>query len=115
MTDMSVKSLLTLAADLIAPEGHWTKGDWGKPSSRMCTEGAIYAAADSHPLVTITIGWGKARLACDFLVKHLPHASVPDKNPIADWNDAPERTQEEVVAKLREVATLAAKEIEPCS
>lgn len=68
-----------------------------------CALGAIYAVVptrftrarvDIEPLVDRATG---------LLVGHLGVHSV---NAIPDWNDAPERTQEEVVAALRAAARL---------
>lgn len=99
--------VLRAAADLIEPEGAWTQGHyWASPtldSSDMeepskvpddafcfCALGAIARAADEEP---------------DHACGHpAAEALKREVGPVHIWNDAPERTQAEVVAKLREVA-----------
>lgn len=98
---MSIADTLEAAAKLIEPEGAWTQGVWGDANSCMCAEGAIYAAVGRDPMrgrESIADGASK------FLAKLLP---FHDGNAIAHWNDAPERTQAEVVIKLREAAAKA--------
>lgn len=105
MAQLSVAEVLSRAADLIEPEGKWTQGclfrdaegkglrpsDSGK--SCFCMAGA---------LVQIGGPWASA---WNFLDDALP--KVGFGNRTGAWNDAPERTQAEVVAKLREAAELA--------
>lgn len=101
MTTLSVADVLDRAADLIEPEGAWTThvyedlGADGQPCS-FCVAGSVlhalglsYDDYDIPPGVSPTLlgfeTWGE----------------------VMDWNDRPDRTQAEVVAKLREAATLS--------
>lgn len=97
--------VLDRAADLIEPKGAWTQGVYAcdefgndlnpdgqwQPSPTAvcrCMYGAVaeIAQPNGYRCVPPSGSWG-----------------LPD----TDWNDAPERTQAEVVAKLREAAALA--------
>lgn len=97
----TVPEILRAAADLIEPEGAWTQGRLnifrnGQPVC-WCAMGAIIHASG-----------GCGRDAVSLIEADLPRSpSTEPLRPIAKWNDAPERTQAEVVAKLREAADLA--------
>lgn len=94
--------VLLAAADLIEPEGAWTQGELahdgdgreadplGEEATCWCVSGAIMRAQGDRFLATEKF-WPLERLIGLF--------------PL--WNDAPERTQSEVVAKLREAAALS--------
>lgn len=108
---MEVADVLERAADLIEPEGAWTQGSFARtvtgfpvgfdtPAAKcFCTRGAIMRVQNrgvydspaetffSNKVTRSTDGYVALRLV--------------------NWNDAPERTQSEVVAKLREAAALA--------
>src|SRR5688572_12664424 len=98
---MTPAEILNKAADLLEPKGAWTQGWFARDKSRChvavessaavcwCAAGAIERA--SPP----TLYWD----ALNALARVLPTS-------IAVWNDSPERTQAEVVAKLREAAAL---------
>lgn len=108
---MNVADILDKAADLIEPEGAWTQGASARNASGFdidgldrfysgdvddtpvcwCTAGAIYEA---------TSRWFFDDPAYGFFSKYIGDA-------VPSWNDAPERTQAEVVSKLREAAALA--------
>ncbi|RYG90143.1 MAG: hypothetical protein EON59_00755 [Alphaproteobacteria bacterium] len=104
----TVAEVLDAAADLIEPEGAWTKGAFardisGKDTSLFgyrgkavcwCLLGATQEAA----------GDDDDGVADHFFAQFLGAAA---QDGLACWNDAPERTQAEVVAKLREAAELA--------
>lgn len=120
MTDLSVADVLDRAADLIEPEGAWTQGESARDAKGAplpkgsepgavcwCVLGAIGKVV-GHPA---NILFGKAQKA---LGSVLPDDITPmydadgDELPVeASWNDSPFRTQAEVVAKLREAASLA--------
>jgi len=100
---LTVADVLDRAADLIEPEGAWTQredarsknGRYVEPLSRdavsFCMWGAIERAAGlTSPMVALNVVGGLVPLGL-----------------IAGFNDAPERTQPEVVAKLREAAAKA--------
>lgn len=102
---MSPAEVLRKAADLIEPEGAWTQGhgardEDGAPITSSseaavcwCAFGAIW-----HAQGRMIIGETPAEAA---LGKVIGGARIDD------WNDAPGRTQAEVVAALRKAADLA--------
>lgn len=103
---MTIADILDRAADLIEPEGKWTQGELargksGKPvrtrraATCFCIMGAINAAS----------GEIDRPLSDEFVSVLTP--LLPTHDPIWIWNDAPERTQPEAVAKLREAANVA--------
>ena len=97
MSELSVADVLERAADLIEPEGKWTQGKYGSHDSCMCAKGAIYHVG----------AWDeRADEALEAVYAILPSTGIISDRLVA-WNDAPERTQAEVVAKLREAAALA--------
>lgn len=95
----TVADILAAAADLIEPEGAWTQGtsyrdadgdirDGGGPEVVCrCVAGAVNEVCD----------WSFDGAVPAFRLLEA-HVGVSD---IARWNDAPERTQAEVVAALR--------------
>ena len=78
--------VLLRAAEYIEEHG-WCQHDLVEMSGRVCLMGAIYSVAKEDD----------ARAALDMVVNAI--GRFPSV-----WNDAPGRTQAEVVAKLREVA-----------
>jgi hypothetical protein len=94
MGELSVADVLNRAADLIEPEGKWGKGAW-ELDGCLCAEGAIAKAADIKRFIDVD-----RSPAGKFFEQFVG-------GDIVQFNDAPERTQAEVVAKLREAATLA--------
>ncbi len=111
----NVADVLDAAADLLAKPGAWTRGqyardDHGSPLQDgrnpaavcWCAIGALEKVSD--------------RLVGRKLVDPLQRIVANTSNKfgeyghISEWNDAPERTQAEVVAKLREAAALARQE-----
>lgn len=98
-----VREVLLGAADLLERTG-WTQGSWARnahgiavlPSAgdavRFCALGALARTRSES-----TDWWAMI----DALHEYVAGA---DYCSIGRWNDAPERTQAEVVAKLREVA-----------
>lgn len=107
--------VLSAAADLIEPEGAWTQGEFGRradgsytmlPSLReavcFCAEGAIGRAAGIRDIAEL--GASEALIFMErFVSPGTPWA-------VSGWNDAPDRTQAEVVAALRAAAELAKAE-----
>lgn len=108
MGERSIADVLDAAADLIEPAGRWTQGAYARnihgddivddddgslvPREAVCfcVYGAV-AFVEDQPI---------AESAAGAFLEMLGVQAV-------GWNDAPERTQAEVVAKLREAATLA--------
>lgn len=98
----SVADILNAAADLIEPEGRWTQGEWKREridtdECAWCAEGAIALAAG---------------IGCFYMVRDSePYRafrnSLPKRQDPFEWNDAPGRTQAEVVTALRAAAEKA--------
>lgn len=103
---MNVSEILNKAADLIEPEGAWTQGHFARradgaktgwteeDASCFCVSGAIKRVAPAS-----WEAWNKFDAYCR--QRGFAH--------MATWNDAPERTQAEVVAALRAAAEKAAQ------
>jgi hypothetical protein len=96
---MNIADILDKAADLIEPEGAWTQESFEDDLQRRCwcIVGAIGVAAFGRGC------WEEA----EALVDRNQHLFGAYAEALEEWNDAPERTQPEVVAKLRETATKA--------
>lgn len=109
---MNVSQVLNAAADLIEPEGAWFKGNMAANARGeeyddayesvapdavcFCAIGAIERVTGGGLLEARAIAYlGK-------VVEERAGISI-----IPDWNDAPERTQHEVVAVFREAAKRA--------
>jgi hypothetical protein len=95
-----VAEILDRATSLIEPDGAWIQGgDISLSNGRRsyCAMGALWAArrqrAQEVPLTEYDEAWQ--------LLRHTVGGSV------VQYNDAPERTQAEVVAKFREAASKA--------
>lgn len=97
MSALTVAEVLERAADLIEPEGRWRQKNGGVRGACWCASTAIDAA---HPD-------GFAPDAQRFLANLVSPGAGLAIVRVWYWNDAPERTQAEVVAKLREAAALA--------
>lgn len=121
---MTPQEVLSAAADHMEEVGLY-KGDFYDPGDRghryadhallgpvilgaqqkpCCALGAIYAAAAPSLRLGMRIDTDPlAGRATSLLVRQI---GLEDEVSIPDWNDAPERTQEEVVAALRAAAQL---------
>jgi hypothetical protein len=119
----SVAEILDAAADLIEPEGAWTQGafsrnvdgsaDYGEDDETdpivaanpvcWCALGAIAQVADCDPLAFKTFSESYSMITAK--AKAILRETLGLSAEM--WNDAPERTQAEVVAKLREAAAKA--------
>lgn len=104
----SVADVLEEAAGLIEPEGAWTQ-----KHIRLNAEGR-YTANGSEAVCWCVVGATMAvtgivaSMAADrYFAEFLGETGV---DAVERWNDAPERTQAEVVAKLREAAAKARAE-----
>jgi hypothetical protein len=97
------RQLLLDAADVVRVHGH-CKGAYQDDQYRVCVVGAIGVAAGLGAGWTgnfqITSGTHRALEACDRLHKFLGAAHI-------EWNDAPERTADEVMVGLRGAARQA--------
>lgn len=102
---MNVADILERAADLIEPEGAWTQGAFavsatGERLNEQAPEAVCWCVAGAISRAAGSFYSGGASAARDHL-----RAIIQDTLP--HWNDAPERTQAEVVSKLREAAAKA--------
>ena len=88
-----IADILDKAADLIEPEGAWSGFVCDGPN---CAATAIDDVAQTYRA---------SRPALVYFAKFLGSSNI--LGGIWKWNDAPERTQAEVVAKLREAASKA--------
>lgn len=100
----TVPEILNAAADLLEKPGAWTQGALyrdaaGEPIPNFgdreavcyCAEGAIAAVVGRYSL------------------SHPAYAPLGGTGELSSWNDAPGRTQKEVVAALRQAAEKAAR------
>lgn len=101
---VKTSDVLEAAANLLEKPGAWTQGVFARNAKGVvvgfrddsatcfCAAGAIYRSAKSNalgdPAINLLNTWARRR--------HFEH--------LAKWNDAPERTQAEVVAALRQAA-----------
>ena len=103
---MDVAEVLERAADLIEPEGKWTQDAFARTekgfpigprednAACFCLRGAIIRAGDFSTEREFPAAINRA-------------LRLSTAARAVRWNDAPGRTQSEVVAKLREAAALA--------
>lgn len=96
---MTAAEVLEKAAEYIERHG-WYQGGVNGPGASTCAAGAVnYLTWGSRDGSTYNEGQDTVRCeAFDYLRARLPELDI------ASWNDAPERTREEVCQKLREVA-----------
>ncbi|MGI4744926.1 MAG: DUF6197 family protein [Janthinobacterium lividum] len=98
----TVAEVLDAAADLLTSEGAWTQGAQARRA-----DGKQVMADGPNAVCWCLIGATEAAdpeyfgTDADRVLYHLLGVDI------VEWNDAPGRTQAEVVAKLREAATLA--------
>lgn len=104
MSELKISEILDKAADLIEPKGAWTQGESARDDQAVglmadnptacsfCMYGAIVRASG---------GYLEGNEVCSRAIRFL---GVPS---LINWNDRPNRTQAEVVAKLREAAQKA--------
>lgn len=100
--------VLAKAADLIEPEGCWTQGASAKNAAGqpLGAGGSAGSAAVCWCMVGALLRAGMTKMdttALDYARRAVPATGV------SMWNDAPERTQAEVVAALRKASALAAE------
>lgn len=100
---LELADVLDRAADLIAAPGTWTQGALAETKI-----GRRIGPTENN--ATCWCALGAIRKAGGYESDYNPAALSLGAYlfaPIADWNDAPERTQEEVVAMLRAAALRA--------
>ena len=111
---MDVATVLNAAADLIEPEGRWTQGTLARDKAGLAVynpdDAEAYCWCVAGALQHVTGGgWSDA----DFDIYHASRRAVlvavgmDENDSIAIWNDAPKRTQAEVVAAIRQAAQRA--------
>lgn len=96
--------ILEKAAEIVG--AGWTQGSFSsKERSCFCVRGALSVAARARNL---TLGHPPSEmLLCEVILGTRPKNYPAAGSSLVTWNDAPDRTQAEVVAKLREAAALA--------
>lgn len=118
MGDLTIAEVLERAADLIEPEGAWTQGAFSRDANGdadatddgitaknpvcWCALGAVAAVCEEDPAGNI---YTPSSPSLPNAIRKLLNAHIG--NYVEDWNDDPDRTQAEVVQKLREAARLA--------
>ena len=112
MSALSVAEVLERAADLIEPEGAWTQGEFALNADGEITglsefRGAAVCWCALGAINKASAGDDSLEDVAELILRNLVVRLVDE------WNDAPERTQAEVVAKLREAAALARAETLP--
>lgn len=90
------QDVLREAARILMRDG-WTQGEVGTPGGTKCAVGAIKAACGVH-----LYDWSDTAVAAADLLQNWvdPRGSYR----VADWNDAPERTAEDVILALKRAA-----------
>lgn len=102
MTTLGASQLLLKTAEVIEERG-WTQGKYIDADGCVCVYGAMHVAQGRAPLDAGTSNPAEAHARLALLrTLHLPNSFVVD--PLAAWNDAPERTAVEVVTALRTAA-----------
>jgi hypothetical protein len=111
---VNVAEILNKAADLIEKPGAWIQDAFSRDEHGFAEQGNGRWAA--HPVCFCALGaiaqaagmpdpeWAWATDAAKALESFVTEHRFCS---VTDWNDAPERTQAEVVAALREAAKLA--------
>lgn len=103
---MDVATVLNAAADLIEPEGCWTQGAYarhenGNPIGPMEDNATCWCLSGAIQRIDKGSQFSRAWETFDTFVRRRGH------DHIAAFNDAPGRTQTEVVAALRKAAQRA--------
>jgi hypothetical protein len=83
---------LRRAAQIVRERG-WTQGRYEEEDGRMCVEGAM----------SLAHGYQAPAGNCDVVADLFALRQVTLEN-VVDWNDAPERTAEDVIAALEAAA-----------
>lgn len=92
---MTTYEILRKAADVIRERG-WHQGDYEGPGGGVCAEGAINVVCNGTPNESGETAHKARVVLASFL-----------NNIINSWNDAPDRTVDEVIAALEEAAKRA--------
>ena len=87
-------------------EKGWCKRTFGDSEGNVCTRGAVNTAVSGDPFAlyaavvepaTMDDWWERQAAACEQLRKHIPPAAVTGLEPIAEFNDAPTTTKQDVL------------------
>lgn len=101
----TVSAVLNAAADLLMAKGwckdYYAKDRYGVPTEPLCDDAARFCAIGAIDRVTGQ-DFHSYLLTRDYLMGHI--------GSVANWNDRLDQRRSVVVAKLREVAALAAAE-----
>lgn len=106
---MKPSEVLAKAADLIEPEGAWTQGKFAREASGLAQDPKSPKAICWCARGAIIRSGGLESAPLRYLRSVVPSCDRSGE-PVAVWNDAPERTQAEVVKALRDAADLARSE-----
>ena len=103
----SIPQILDKAADLLAKRGH-CKHQYEETDGRLCLFGALNIAADCGPngrTPKLLGALDDATQARSAIEKWIARNERPRPvGALAGWNDAPERTKEQIIAAFRECA-----------
>lgn len=99
----TVSEILNAAADLLEKPGAWTTGDYARGDDCFCALGAICEIEGQvKPRGNVVVEKEESDASRAFALFVM---GEPEPYHVARWNDAPGRTQAEVVAALRAAAT----------
>jgi hypothetical protein len=101
MTDLSAADVLERAADLLSMPGAWTQGESARNRS------GEQVPPDSDAAVCWCLDGAYERVGGQWGDRGWSALSKVIRSGPISWNDSPRRTQAQVVAKLREAASLA--------
>jgi hypothetical protein len=102
----SVAEVLERAADLLEEPDAWTQGVYARDHNNRQTDDRDKAECFCA-LGAINYAAGRHDLSWDAREQQRVFEEISGIDDVPTWNDDPERTQSEVVAKLREAAALA--------
>lgn len=97
---MTPAEALSKARDVLAERG-WHQGDYEGAEGSVCLYGALAAAVGVAPA---DLGTSTTVVAAAAI---LPRTRAMDGGLVSIWNDAPERTYEDVVLALKQAEELA--------
>lgn len=90
---MTPSEVLLKAADTLAERG-WCQGGLSDAQGRYCAIGAIRKVTN----------WSLGKDARSAVHRLMDHIETDQYYGIADWNDAPERTAEDVILAMKRAA-----------
>lgn len=101
------EELLLTAADIIARDG-WHQGHYCAPdgdptSSAVCAIGALSRAGTGNAIPTSEMAW-RTSAARSAAQRRLAKVAGVTPWDIPDWNDAPERSAEDVILAMKQAA-----------